>query len=216
MTLAGRVGATVVVLVIAVASAATIRAALASRQELADANRAMASGRVSQAIAHYRRAIRWSAPFSPHPDRAIRALEDIALRLESEGEIEAALSAWRAISGGSSATRTTWTRNDPVRVRANQQIARLLAAHGRVPIDAGLEDQALEASHRALLRSEVRADPFWGSLLLLGFAVWVSGLISLIAYGFDKTGQATWPGARAPLTVTLIGLVSFFLGLLLA
>ena len=216
MSRAGRLGLIVVFVVIAIVTASTVRVVTASRAELSRARLALQVGEVGRAIRHYRRAMRWYAPFSPYPGQARAALEKLARRLEAEADVEGAISAWRAVSGGSTATRVLWGGQDLVRERADDEIARLLAAHGRVPIDAGLERNALQSSHRLLLRGEVGADPFWGSLLLFGFAGWIVGLIACVAYGFDRSGRASWPGVRIPLSMALIGLFLSILGMLFA
>ena len=216
MSQAGRLSLIVVLVVLAVATVTTVRVVTASRADLSEANLAFEAGEVARAIRHYRRAMRWHAPFSPYAGRAAAALEGLARRLEGEGNFEGALSAWRAISGGSTATRVLWSDHDPVRERADDEIARLLAVHGRVPIDAGLERNALQSSHRGLLREGMGADPFWGSLLLFGFAGWIAGLISCGAYAFDRSGRVSWLRARIPLSVALIGLFVSILGMLFA
>jgi hypothetical protein len=168
------------------------------------------------AVEHYRRAIRWSLPLSPHTAEAVSALQSIAAQLEEDGDVAGALLAWRSLSGGLAATRFLYAGSNPVREDANDQIARLVALDRSAAIDANLNAEQLRADHRRLLSEEVSPDPWWGTLLLLGMAMWVGALVLLATRGFDLSGRFHWASARGPIWGALIGFVSFTLGLLFA
>ena len=192
------------------------RVASESRTELAAADAYRQDDRLVLAVEHYRRATRWSLPMSSSTAQAVSALESIAAELEADGDLAAALLAWRSVSGGLAATRFLYSGTHPARENAKDQIARLLAADRSAAIDANLSMEQLEADHRRLLDGEIRPDPWWGTLLLLGMATWVGALVLLAWRGFDSTGRFRWAGARRPIWGALAALVSFALGLLFA
>jgi hypothetical protein len=189
---------------------------LESRSELMTANAYDESGDVMRALEHYRRAMRWSFPLNPYPTRAAVALRRTAKALEGEGRIEGALLAWRSIAGSSAATRSLYSTTNPAREEARDEIARLMAAHQRTGIDAGADSDQLVVEHRASFGGGVRPNPFWGTVLLIGFAVWVGGLVLTVSRGFDATGRLHWATAQAPFSGSLVGLVAFVLGMLFA
>lgn len=192
------------------------RLLLQSRAELHEAELQREAGAKSAAIEHYRRAMRGAMPLNPYPERAAAALRSLAEQCEATADVGCSLASWRAISGSRAAVRWVGTGADPLRSEADARIARLLAAHGRVPIDAGLDQAALQASHEKLLRHAVRESRLWRTLLLAGFAAWLLGLLLLIARGFDPLGTLLWPAARGPLAVALLGFSAFVLGMLFA
>jgi hypothetical protein len=192
------------------------RVASASRTELATAHAYRHDDRPALAVEHYRRAIRWSLPLSSNTLEAVSALESIASVLEADGDVAGALLAWRSVSGGLAATRFLYSRTNPARENANEQIARLVAMDRSVAIDANLSTEQLAADHRRLLDEKVSPDPWWGTLLLLGMATWVGALVLLAWRGFDSAGRFRWAGARGLIWGALAGFVSFALGLLFA
>ncbi len=211
-----RPGMVAVFVLITLGASVLWRVASESRTELAAADAYRHDDRLALAIEHYRRAIRWSLPASSTTEQAVSALESIAAELEADGDLAAALLAWRSVSGGLAATRFLYSRTNPTREKANGQIARLVATDRSAGIDATLSTEQLAADHRRLLDGEVSPDPWWGTLLLLGMATWVGALVLLGWRGFDSAGRFGWAGARGPLWGALAGLVSFALGLLFA
>jgi ABC-type nickel/cobalt efflux system permease component RcnA len=211
-----RPGVAAVLLIIALGALVLWRVASESRAELAAADAYRHDDRLALAVEHYRRAIRWSLPMSSNTAQAVSALESIAAELEVDGDLAAALLAWRSVSGGLAATRFLYSGTNPAREKANDQIARLVATDRSAAIDASLSTEQLAADHRRLLDGEVSPDPWWGALLLLGMATWVGALVLLAWRGFDSAGRFRWAGARGPIWGALVGLVSFALGLLFA
>ena len=192
------------------------RAVLESRAELQAARSYHDAEQLTRATEHYRRALRWSFPFSPYTDEAVSGLQSVAKELEGAGDGDGALLAWRSLAGGIAASRFIYSRSNAPAARAKAEIARLLALDGRAAIDANLNADKLQADHERLLSRQPSPDPFWGTLLLLGFAAWIGSLLVLIRRGFSPNGRPSWPGARGPLWGALLGLGSFVLGLLFA
>jgi len=212
----GRPGVAAAAVTMALAALVLWRVASESSTELAAAQAYRDAERPLLAVEHYRRAIRWSLPLSPHTAEAVSALQSIAAQLEEDGDVAGALLAWRSLSGGLAATRFLYAGSNPVRENANDQIARLVALDRSAAIDANLNSEQLRADHRRLLSEEVSPDPWWGTLLLLGMAMWAGALVLLATRGFDSSGRFHWASARGPIWGALIGFVSFTLGLLFA
>ena len=212
----GRPGVAAAAVTMALAALVLWRVASESSTELAAAQAYRDAERPLLAVEHYRRAIRWSLPLSPHTAEAVSALQSIAAQLEEDGDVAGALLAWRSLSGGLAATRFLYAGSNPARENANDQIARLVSLDRSAAIDANLNAEQLTADHRRLLSEEVSPDPWWGTLLLLGMAMWVGALVLLATRGFDSSGRFHWASARGPIWGALIGFVSFTLGLLFA
>ena len=211
-----RPGASVAVVVVAFCAVVLLRVASESRTELAAAHAYRYDDRLALAVEHYRRAIRWSLPLSTNTAEAVSALESIAGELETAGDVTGALLAWRSLSGGLAATRFLYSGSSPTRENASEHIARLIALDRSAAIDANLTVEQLAADHRRLLSEEISPDPWWGTLLLLGMALWVGALVLLARRGFDSAGRFHWAAARGPIWGALVGFVSFALGLLFA
>jgi hypothetical protein len=211
-----RPGVAVAVVFVTLGALLLWRVASESSAELAAAHAYRQEDQLAPAVEHYRRAIRWSLPLSPNTVEAVSALESIAAQLEADGEVAGALLAWRSLAGGLAATRFLYSGSNPSRENASDQIARLMAMNRSAAIDANLSMEQLAADHRRLLSDEVSPDPWWGTLLLLGMAVWVGALVLLAWRGFDSAGRFRWATARGPIWSALVGFVSFALGLLFA
>jgi hypothetical protein len=211
-----RPGVAVAVVFVTLGALLLWRVASESSAELAAAHAYRQEDQLAPAVEHYRRAIRWSLPLSPNTAEAVSALESIAAQLEADGEVAGALLAWRSLAGGLAATRFLYSGSNPSRENASDQIARLMAMNRSAAIDANLSMEQLAADHRRLLSDEVSPDPWWGTLLLLGMAVWVGALVLLAWRGFDSAGRFRWAAARGPIWGALVGFVSFALGLLFA
>jgi hypothetical protein len=212
----GRPGVAVAAVTMTLAALVLWRVASESSKELAAAQAYRDDDLPLRAVEHYRRAVRWSLPLSPHTAEAVAALQSIAAQLEEDGDVAGALLAWRSLSGGLAAIRFLYAGSNPARENANDQIARLVSLDRSAAIDANLNAEQLTADHRRLLSEEVSPDPWWGTLLLLGMAIWVGALVLLATRGFDSSGRFHWASARGPIWGALIGFVSFTLGLLFA
>ncbi len=211
-----RPGVAAVVATLALVALLLWRVASESSTELAAAHAYRGDERVSLAVEHYRRAIRWSLPLSTNTGEAVSALVSIAGQLEDDGDVAGALLAWRSLAGGLAATRFLYSRSNPARENAHDQIARLVAVDRNAAIDVSLSEEQLRADHRRLLSDQRSPDPWWGTLLLLGMATWVGALAVLASRGFDPAGRLRWASARGPICGAFVGFVSFTLGLLFA
>lgn len=202
--------------ILVVVGTMTARAAWESSKELAYAEASRQSDDLLRSIEHYRRALRWSFPLSPHTRRAISGLEECAAELEAGGDPSAALLAWRSLLGGLAATRVPYLPASSAEVHAKTEIARLEAVQARA---SGTPEPGV-ARRVAELRRELDVhdapQPFWGTLLVLGFAVWLVSLESLTRRGFDEDGRLRWTGARVSLWSALCGLIAFAVGLAFA
>lgn len=192
------------------------RALLTARTELSTARMYHEQDEIARAVQHYRRALRWSVPFNPYEAEAVSALQSVAEELERAGDRTGALLAWRSLAGGLASTRVPWSRSSRAREEAKDQIARLLVLEGGAPIDANLDDDRLGAEYRRLLDREASPNPPWGTILLVGFAVWMASLALFIRRGFDSKGRLRPKAAQGALWAALGGWVSFVLGLLFA
>ncbi|MGB8332394.1 MAG: hypothetical protein WCE62_19880 [Polyangiales bacterium] len=208
----------IVATVAALALAAQLvgRAASESRANLTAAMGFEQNQHVALAIEHYRRAIRWSFPFSPYRGDAVSALRAIATRSEANGDLSAALSAWRSLAAGLAASRFLYSAADPELDQARDQIARLIVVDRSAAIDANLSVEQLVVYHRRLLDEQISPDPWWGTLLLMGMVVWVGALLVMARLGFDSSGRFRWTSAKGPLSTAAVGFVLFALGLLFA
>ena len=212
----GRTGALWFVAALILVGLVAGRAVRSSNAELAQASAYRDDGDLDRAITHYRRAIRWHVPGTDTRQAALASLREIATQQEGMGDTARALAAWRAIAAGTSATRTFFVVTGPERQEATGQIARLMATGRRVPIDAGLEQAALEEEYLASLNDMVVPEPVWAIVLLLGFGVWVGGLVWLTRRGFDARGRLQRRAASRPLVLCALGLAAFVLGMVLA
>ncbi|KPK14534.1 MAG: hypothetical protein AMJ62_12990 [Myxococcales bacterium SG8_38] len=189
------------------------RAVSESRSEFANARSYRHSGELMRAIEHYRRALRWSFPLSPHASEAASELEACAAELEDAGDRAGALLAWRSLLGSVMATRFLHAPADPEIVRARAEIARLVALDADARAEAGPQTERLITEPRSIA---VAPNPVWGTLLLFGFATWLVSLVVLTRRGFDGRGYFQWPSARAPVWTALAGFLAFLVGLSLA
>lgn len=201
---------------LAMMTAMAIRVTSESRSELAIANVYEQDGDSIRAIEHYRRAMRWSFPLSPYSARAAASLRALAGQLEDEGRMDDALLAWRSIAGSAAATRFLYSPENSVREEAHDEVARLIATDRPPGIDVGADAEERAAEHRGLLGQSASPDPFWGTLLLLGFGAWLGGLAVVASRGFYANGRLRWAMARGPLSGALAGLVAFVMGMLFA
>lgn len=184
--------------------------------EVEAADTALRHDEPRRAIEHYRRALRWSFPFSPYEQRATEALTSVAQAAEKSGDRATSLLAWRSLVGGLSSSRSLYASSNPARDRARDEIAALLALERGPPIDAGSSRARRQATYRQLLAREVSPHPVWATLLLLGFFTWVGSLVFLSHEGFDSAGRFSWRQARSALMTAALGLVSFLVGLVFA
>jgi hypothetical protein len=196
--------------------AITLRVVSSARAELQAATAAEGGGDIDGAIVHYRRAARWYAPASPYHRRALAQLGAIGMQAEAKGELELALSAYRAVRGACLATRSFYVPEEARLHAANARIAALMAELPPPGMDAGKSKQQIRAEHLALLEVIPGPQPFWTVILLLGFFGWVSAAFVFSVRAIDA--QDRWVPVEAKRWASLIalGFGLFVLGMSLA
>ena len=211
-----RIGVKVAAAVGVVLLVLAFRVVTSSRAELDEADRARASGQTEAAVVHYRRAARWYAPGNPYSDEALSKLGTIGREAEESGDLELALSAWRAIRAAIMSSRSFYTPHRDRLEAANARIAALMARQPPPPIDAGKTEDELRREHLALLAQTTRPSILWTVVLLLGFAAWVFGAFAFVTRAIDDEDRLVPGLARRWGTVILVGFGLFVLGMSLA
>ena len=202
--LTDRLGSIAAAFALVAVLAVPVRMSSEHSAELSAARAATTAGDHVVAIDHFRRALRWSLPLTDQEDEALEGLENIATDREAAGDRETALLAWRSVVGGLSSRRTLYDSPNPTAERAKDAIARLAVG------------DADARRYRILLDRRIAPDPLGGSVLVLGFLVWLVSLVLIIQRGFDPLGRAQLARARGPLLGAFAGFASFVVGLLLA
>jgi hypothetical protein len=193
-----------------------VRVVSSSRDELRRAERFFAENDVDAAIVHYRRAARWYAPGSPFHVVALNRLASIGRRAEQQGDIELALTAYRAIRSAIMSARSFYTPETGRLGAANRRIADLMVSLPPPAIDAGKSREQLRKAHLALLEANRAPDTLWTVVLLIGFIGWIGGAFIFTARAVDEENRLI-PGAAARWgTVILICLGLFILGMAFA
>ncbi len=200
----------VVAVVLAVLAA---RVVATSRAELAEARLAEEHGERAVAVAHYRRAARMDAPFSPYSAEALERLADLGSEAEDEGDVELALSAWRSIRAATLGSRSFYVPHAESLREADEHIARLMAAQPPPAMDARLSVEEREAAHLALLEAEVGPRPLASLVAIVGLVTWIAAAF-LFATRALADGDALVPReARRWAGVFVLGLGMFVVGL---
>lgn len=204
-----RVTGVLLVLMAAIAVRVTSEAA----SELALGQAAEDRGDTSVAMAHYRRAGGLCVPLSPYHSRALSNLLRLAERAENAEELQLALVAYRAARSAILSTRSVYTPEAERLALANRHIATLMARLPPPPMHAEESEQARRS--RYLARLSQMPGPHRGFALLAwaGFATWVSGAYLLFRRGLSDEGRFVPKLAAKYGWMTLVGLVTFGLGL---
>jgi hypothetical protein len=200
----------------ALLGALAIRVVVSARAELERAESLQAEGRLDGAIVHFRRAARWYAPGSPYHRRALDRLMALGADAEARGETGLALGAFRAVRSAIMSTRSFYTPERETLERADRKIAALMASLPPPPVDAGKSRAELQAEHLALLQAETGPDPFWTSVLLLGFLAWVGGAFAFTYRAIDDEHRFVPGQVRRWTLVIAIGFALFVLGMAMA
>ena len=161
------------------------RVVISARQELSEGEQLLAANDRDGAIVHLRRAARWYAPLSPYHVRALTRLAEIGQAAERAGDVEIALSAYRAVRGEILATRSTYVPELARLEAANRRIATLMSKQPAPGMDAGKSEKQLFDEHLALLTPIPGPNVFWSCVLLLGFVCWVASAFALSVRAID-------------------------------
>lgn len=199
-----------------VLSAFAIRVVTSSKAELDVGDSRRRSGDIEAAIVHYRRAARWYAPFSPFHVHALMALENLAAYAEQRGDVELALSGYRAIRSATLSTRSFYQPEEARLNVANRHIAALMAGLPAPPMDAGKSKEQLEREHLALLNANPDPKLGWTFVLLFGFAAWIAGAFAFTLRAIDDDDRFVRREALRWGAVIVAGFALFVLGMALA
>jgi hypothetical protein len=192
------------------------RAAFSARSELERARLAADSGDRDGALVHYRRAARCYVPGSPYHVIALERLGEMGRAAQASGDIERALSAYRAIHGSIMAARSVYVPERARLRRADRQIAALMAEQPAPRMDAGKSKTQLRDEHLALLESSPDPNLFWSCVLLVGFAAFVTSAFAFSARAIDDDDHLRQPEAQRWGALIVVGFGMFALGLALA
>lgn len=197
-------------------AAIAIRVVTGAKAELEVADRHAQEGDLDAAIVHYRRAARWYAPLSPYHVRALAALARIGGQAEQGGEVERALSAYRAVRSAILSTRSFYVPEPGRLDAANKRIAALMAGLPPPQMDAGKSREQLEREHLALLEQDPDPKLGWTLLLLFGFASWVTGAFTFTLRAIDAEDRFVRSEALRWGAMIVVGFALFVLGMALA
>jgi hypothetical protein len=185
-----------------------------SAQEFELGQRAVAHNDSRDAIAHFRRTIRWYAPFNPYVPRAIRALNQIAHRAEKNGNDALALSGFRGIRAALNSVRSFYAPYSNERATADGHIARLMAKHPAAPLQAKMSYDERYKLYRGLFGTPTRPHVGWALLAILGFVTWSSATYRFLGMAVERGVLQSLRGRLGWLW--LAGMICFCLGLRLA
>ena len=197
-------------------AAVAVRVVMSAKAELAVAQRHEQDGDVEAAIVHYRRAARWYAPLSPFHVEALAALGQIGAAAEQNGEVELALSAYRAVRSSVLSTRSLYVPEEPRLKAADKRIAALMAGLPPPQMDAGKSREQLEREHLALLERDPDPKLGWTLLLLAGFAAWVFGAFAFAGRAIDAEDRFIRAEAVRWGATIVVGFALFVLGMAMA
>jgi hypothetical protein len=184
---------------LAFATPVAARAWIEAQSELDEADGAASAGDVDAEIEHLGRALPWRVPLSSHDEAALARLVAIGEAAESDGDVAAALAAYREARGALLATRVLAVPHADARADLEHRIARLMAdEERRLGTDSAAGDD-LEAHHLALLQETPGPDPWRTTLAAGAFVAWVVTSLAVLWVGIDETGRvrprpAVWWG----------------------
>lgn len=195
---------------VSVASAVTVRAVYDGETALLGCDEALRAGDRATATARGREAAAWYVPGAPHVGAAYARLIHIARTAEAEGDREAALYAWRAVR--TAVIDSTWMvpSHEGELSAANRAIARLSLLDptqgSALPEDRDAERSKLES----LLARRERARTPYVVLLLGAFVLLVVSGLAQLKLARRKISS---PG---PIALALVGLAAYAAAIWLA
>lgn len=198
--------------VVALAALAVGRVRVEGGRELAAGEQAVARGDVREGVLRLRRAAHWYLPGGGPSARAHERLEAVALQAESQGRVEHAMMAWRAVRSSALATRWLWIPERDRLERANRHLAALMAELPPPPEDQGKDRGHLRDEHYALLAEDRAPEPAWVVVLGTGFALWLSAALWAARRGWDALDRPRPRALAVAGAVALFGVCLFLLG----
>lgn len=202
---------------VALAIVAT-RVVVESERALERGDALMRAGDEDRAAIQLGEAVRWYAPSSPHPRRALALLMELAERADERGERDVALSRYRRVRSSILSVRSVWTPFETELRAADARIADLMARTPPAAADSERPFEARRAAFARELRDAVEADPHpvWVVLLLVGFALWVGASFGFAALAIDADDRLLPARARFWGALVALGLAMWIAGMALA
>lgn len=193
---------------------AAARVVWSSQQECKVAHEAYASGRMDDAIVHFRRAARWYVPGNPYSTQALHRLAEIGASAEKQGHVERALDAYRSMRAAIYATRSVFVPHASMLPSTDAHIARLMA---RLPPSAMRKHMSASERERLYLAqlraSNHRPHVGWAMVALLGFGAWVTAGHRVWTRGFDHVGAMVPRSLFRYVAYFVLGFAMFAVGL---
>lgn len=212
-----RRGTLVLLAVVAIAAAATLRVVWAGERELKKSTEALQSGDADGAIDHARAAALWYAPGAPHVRVAYQRLIAIAKEAEERRLWDTALYAYRAVLTASNGSRWLTTPHAADADEAAKAIARIEAKTSERPAAVASDPpEMLERDQLVELSQEVGPSALYRAVLVGAFLAILVGLGVFVRYGLDETGRMHWGRGAPALLVVGAGLVGYCVALYLA
>lgn len=203
--------------VVALGAAATLRVVWAGERELTKSTEALQAGNADEAIDHARAAALWYAPGATHVRVAYQRLLAIAKEAEERRLWDTALYAYRAVLTASNGSRWLTTPHAADADEATKSIARIEAKTSERPAAVASEPpEVLERDQLITLSQEVGPNTFYRAVLVAAFLGILIGLGVFLRYGLDETGRMHWGRATPALLVVGAGLVGYCVALYLA
>jgi len=204
--------------VVAALAAAVLlgRVLWSSRAELELGTAAYERGDWPAAILHLSRSAHWYAPGNPYAIEALEQLRQIGRRAEMEGQVDPALSAYRAIRTSCLGTRSLYTPHRRRLNEANRRIAALMARQDPPPMDRGKTVAQRQQEHLALLERVEEPSPLLSLVACLAFLTWVGGAFGFVFRALDPELRLRRRPALRWAGVVAAGLVVWAVALLLA
>lgn len=163
------------------------RATVEQRRAYARAVALEQQGRSADAVDEYRWALRWYTPWGPDWSDAAAALLDIGERA-SAADPELAVQAFDSLRSGLIASRSLWQPRNDLVARCNRTLPGLLV---RVADRRGdkRDPKVLLARFAADYARPVGVSPWTSLAVVLGFVLWLSGLVLAVWRGVDAQGH---------------------------
>jgi hypothetical protein len=197
MTLLRRIALGLLLVMLVLAS---VTATMIARGEgaMRQSDRAFDAGQVREAIAFARRAAVAYVPAAPHVGAAYARLGAIAKGAEAAGHFQIAREAWEGVRAAALETRHAWQPHPEELHRANENLARIMASEA--PSVSGGRTRVFE-----LLAADPSPRAPLVGLLLLGFALEISGTAIFALRALTPDGRLVPAKARLAGVLTLLG-----------
>ena len=169
-----------------------VRATMEQSKAYAEGVSQQKAGDLERAIVSYRRAVRWYTPWGPAHGDAVAALREIA---EAQRKVhpEVAIRAFDGLRSGLLASRSIYQPRADDLAYANDQLPGLLA---RVADRLGDKREGLLKRFQADYQRPVGVS-LWVTLgVVLGFLLWIGGLVRAWYVGVNEQGRLTGLGWR--------------------